>query len=482
MESFAISHLSLIVPELVLLFFALGGLLVGSFQGKRFAVPAIKVALFAVTIVFFLTVFLPDHEAVLLYQAFLHNSFTQYSKLLILAGSAGVLFLSLGYYREYPHNHLPEFAVLILLATIGMMIMVSAQNLIVFYMALEMQSLALYILASLHRDDVRASEAGLKYFTLGAVASGILLYGCSLVYGFSGTIVFSEFASLYQHWSYLPFGVLVGVVCIIIGVAFKISAVPFHMWTPDVYQGTPIVVTAFFAVVPKVAIFAVLIRFLIEGFEHFVVSWQQIIIFLAGASMVVGAIGALRQHNIKRLIAYSSIGHVGYALTGLAAGTEQGMIAVMVYITIYVVMSFALFGCLMLLVGNDGTPNEVSHLSGLAKTHPLIALFIAIVMFSMAGIPPFAGFFGKFFVFLAAIEQGLIVLAVLGVLSSVIAAFYYLRIIKVMYMDQADVHYRKTQQRAIRLPSLAAALMNLFLFLFIPSVLFVVREAVSALF
>jgi NADH-quinone oxidoreductase subunit N len=325
----------------------------------------------------------------------------------------------------------------VLLATIGMMMIVSANDLISLYLGLELMSLALYVLAAVRRDDVRSSEAGLKYFILGALSSGMLLYGASLIYGFTGSTSFQTIATVATAQAASNVGLIIGLVFLMVGLAFKISAVPFHMWTPDVYEGSPTPVTAFFAAAPKVAAMGLMVRVLAGAFPGFVQQWQQIIVFLALASMILGAFGAIGQTNIKRLMAYSSIGNVGFALVGLAAGTQEGIQSVLVYLAIYLVMTLGAFACILALQRNGKPVEEISEMSGLAENHGKLALVLALLMFSLAGIPPLAGFFGKLYVFLAAVKANLMWLAVAGVVASVISAVYYIRIIKVMYFDPA---------------------------------------------
>jgi NADH-quinone oxidoreductase subunit N len=319
-----------------------------------------------------------------------------------------------------------------------MMVMISSNDLIVFYMGLELQSLALYVLATFNRDQLQSSEAGLKYFVLSALSSGLLLYGCSLIYGFSGSTNFDIISNQLNSDEYV---LTFGIVFILVGLAFKISAVPFHMWAPDVYQGSPTSVTLFFTMVPKIAALTVFIRFLYVPFLNLIDQWQMIIIFLSIASMLFGAIAAIGQTNIKRLIAYSSIGHIGYTLAGLATGTNEGIQSSIVYISIYIIMNLALFSCLLMLKRNNKYYEDIEDLSGLSKNHPLLSLSLLAILFSLAGIPPLAGFFAKFYIFKAVIEQSMFFLAVVGLLSTVVAAFYYLRIIKIIYFDEEKEKY-----------------------------------------
>ena len=331
-----------------------------------------------------------------------------------------------------------EYPILILSSILGMMLMISSNDLIVFYLGLELQSLALYVLASFNRDNVLSSESGLKYFVLSALSSGLLLYGCSLVYGFSGSTNFTYISTTSTN---IEYGVIFGLVFIIVGLAFKISAVPFHMWAPDVYQGSPTAVTLFFAALPKVAALTVFIRFLYTPFVNLIDQWQTIIVFISVASMVFGAVAAIGQSNLKRLIAYSSIGHMGYALAGLASGTNQGIQSSVTYISIYLVMTLAFFSCLFMLRKKNIFYEKIEDLSGLSTNHPMLSISLLVVLFSLAGIPPLAGFFAKFYIFMAVIEQSMYFLAIVGLLSTVVAAFYYLRLIKIIYFDKPKEKY-----------------------------------------
>jgi NADH-quinone oxidoreductase subunit N len=340
--------------------------------------------------------------------------------------------MSVGYLADEKKQRF-EYSILILLSTTGMMMLISAADLIALYLGLELMSLALYVLAAIDRDSARSTEAGLKYFVLGALSSGMLLYGASLIYGFTGTVSFVGIAKAATHPS---LGLVFGLVFLFAGFCFKISAVPFHMWTPDVYEGAPTPITAFFAAAPKVAGIAVFVRTTIVAFPGIMSQWQQIVVFVAIASMALGAFAAIGQRNIKRLMAYSSIGHMGFALIGLAAGTQEGVQGVLVYMAIYVSMTLGAFACILAMRRQTGMVEDIGDLSGLARTHPTLAFFLALLLFSLAGIPPLAGFFAKFYVFLAAIKAGLFALAVIGVVTSVVGAYYYLTIVKIMYFDE----------------------------------------------
>ena len=352
---------------------------------------------------------------------------------LLTIGSGIFVMLTSSKYIELTKINKMEYPILILSAILGMMVMISSNDLIVFYMGLELQSLALYVLASFNRENLLSTESGLKYFVLSALSSGLLLYGCSLIYGFTETTNFNE---ILQNSKSGQYGLTFGIVFVLVGLAFKISAVPFHMWAPDVYQGSPTSVTTFFAILPKIAALSVFIRFLYVPFAEMNDKWQMIIVFLSIASMIFGAVAAIGQKNLKRLVAYSSIGHMGYALAGLASGTNQGIQGSISYMAIYLVMNLAFFSCLFMLRRNNEYHENIEDLSGLSKNHPVLSFSLLIILFSLAGIPPLAGFFAKFYVFMAVIEQQMYFLAIIGLLATVVAAFYYLRIIKIIYFDK----------------------------------------------
>ena len=440
MNSSLSMDLLLILPELILAGGALALLVLGAFKGEGSA-ALVRFGAFALLVaVLVLTACTGAGEKMLGFNDMIVvDGFGTFMKVLVLVGAAVAIPMSVDFFRRAGVDRF-EFPVLILLATVGMMLMISANDLITLYVGLELQSLALYVLAAFLRDDVRSTEAGLKYFVLGALSSGMLLYGCSLIYGFSGTTNFTDLAkgiaSLGGHGAGI--GLIVGIVFLVSGLAFKVSAVPFHMWTPDVYEGSPTPVTAFFAAAPKVAAMALFLRAMTTPFGEIAAQWQQIIIFVSIASMLLGAFAAIGQGNMKRLLAYSSIGHVGYALVGLAAGGEEGIRGVLVYMTIYMIMTLGTFGVL-LVMRKDGKPVEaIQDFAGLGRTHPWLAFVMAAFMFSLAGVPPLAGFFAKFYVFISAIEQGLYTLSVIGMLSSVVSAFYYLRVVKIMYFDAPE--------------------------------------------
>ena len=393
---------------------------------------------------------------------FVVDQLSSFMKILTILGGAFVLSISTKYLKIFK-IFLIEYPVLILSSILGMMVMISSNDLMVFYIGLELQSLALYVLASFNRDQLKSSEAGLKYFVLSALSSGLLLYGCSLVYGFSGSTNFDVIGEIMTSYHY---GLTFGIVFILVGLAFKISAVPFHMWAPDVYEGSPTAVTLFFAIVPKVAALTVFIRFLYIPFVNMIEQWQPILIFLSVASMIFGAIAAIGQNNLKRLIAYSSIGHMGYALAGLSTGSNDGIQSSIIYITIYLVMNLAFFCCLLMLKRNDEYFETVDDLSGLSKNHPVLSLSLLVILFSLAGIPPLAGFFAKFYVFTAVIEQSMYFLAIVGLLSTVIAAFYYLKIIKVIYFDKEKESYDNDHNIWLKMSLTFSTLLILLYFIF----------------
>ncbi len=428
-----IPNLAPALPEIVLAVSVLVMVLVGAFSGERATgiVTALSVAVLA--IVALMLVFNPAGGSTFS-DAFVLDPFARFMKVVVLIGSVAAIIMSTGYAREQGFARF-EYPLLIVIATLGMMMMISADDLIALYLGLELQSLSLYVIAAINRDSVRSTEAGLKYFVLGALSSGMLLYGASLTYGFTGHTTFAGIAAALAGTE-ASLGLIFGLVFLIAGLAFKVSAVPFHMWTPDVYEGAPTPVTAFFAAAPKVAAMALFIRLAVDPFAAITPDWQQIVSFIAIASMVLGAFAAIGQRNIKRLMAYSSIGHMGYALVGLAAGTEAGVRGVILYLVIYMAMTLGTFACILAMRRKEGMVEDIGDLAGLSRSHPVMAFLLAMLLFSLAGIPPLAGFFAKFYVFLAAIESGLYVLAVIGVLASVVGAYYYLRIIKIMYFDE----------------------------------------------
>lgn len=438
------AQLPLIFPELLLALGALVLLLVGVYSGERsyFTVTGLAIALILATS---LVIIISPKVGVFGGNALILDGFSRYMKILMLVGALFALIMSVGFAKAEKFAKF-EFPVLVLLAALGMMLMISAGNMLTLYMGLELHSLALYVLAACNRDNVKSSEAGLKYFVLGALSSGMLLYGISLIYGFTGQIGFKEIAQVLNGQA-PQIGVIFGIVFVLAGLAFKISVVPFHMWTPDVYEGAPTPITAFFASAPKVAAMALIIRVIVSAFlplsgEHGVMpAWQQILVFMSIASMVLGAFAAIGQSNIKRLMAYSSISHMGYALVGLAAGSAIGVQGVMLYMTVYVAMIVGSFAFILGMRTRDGNVESIYDLAGLARTNPFMAIVMTIMLFSLASVPPMAGFFAKWAAFSAAVHAGLIPLVVIGMIASVISAFYYLRVIKIMWFDDAKAGF-----------------------------------------
>ena len=425
-----------LLPEIIMVVGALMLLLVGAFQDKGGAklVWGLSLLLILVTIGFLVKDW--GANATLFNGSFVIDDFARLLKILVLAGGFVTLYMSVTYLSE-TGLFKPEYSTLLLFSMLGMMVMISAGDLIALYLGLELQSLSLYVIASFRRDSVRSSEAGMKYFVLGALSSGMLLYGCSMIYGFTGSIYFDQIAKVsLTKEAAVNIGLIIGLVFMLAGLAFKISAVPFHMWTPDVYEGAPTPVTAFFAACPKIAAMGLLLRVIYSGFPELTAQWQQIIVFISIASMALGAFGAIGQTNIKRLMAYSSIGHMGFALVGLAAGNREGVEGVLIYLSIYLVMTLGTFALILAMRRNEEMVENIDDLRGLSQTNLPAAFMLGVLMFSLAGIPPLAGFFAKFYVFMAAVEAELFVLAVLGVLASVVGAFYYLRIIKIMFFDE----------------------------------------------
>ena len=428
--------LTLALPELILAGGAMVLLMIGVFAPSERANSTVTGLAVAVLIGVLGWMLLMGGRGEAFGGAYVQDGYAAFMKTLTLIGSIVALAMSVGFARAEKFDRF-EFPILIMLSTLGMMLMVSANSLLTLYMGLELQSLALYVVAAINRDSVRSTEAGLKYFVLGALSSGMMLYGISLIYGFTGHVEFTEIAAALTGAD-RSVGVLFGLVFLITGLAFKISAVPFHMWTPDVYEGAPTPVTAFFASAPKMAAMAMFVRVVIDGFGPVTADWQQVIVFISIASMILGAFAAIGQRNIKRLMAYSPIGHMGYALVGLSAGTLVGVKGVIIYMTIYLAMTLGTFAVILAMRRkDDGNVENIDDLAGLSSTNPVMATVLTILMFSLAGIPPLAGFWAKWYVFLAAVEAGLYPLAIIGVLASVVGAFYYLRIIKLMWFDES---------------------------------------------
>jgi NADH-quinone oxidoreductase subunit N len=454
--SFVLAHA---FPEFLLAIGALILILVGAVRGERsgWLVTELAVGLLALAIV---ATFLSSKASAEIFDgAFIDDRFARFMKILALLGSLITLIMSQDYMRRARLEQF-EFPVLVVLSTIGMQVLISANSLIALYLGLELMSLALYVVAAFNRDDMRASEAGLKYFVLGALSSGMMLYGASLLYGFAGTVTFPGIAAAVTAAP--STGVIFGLVFLMVGLAFKMSTVPFHMWTPDVYEGAPTPVTAFFAAAPKVAAVAITVRVIITAFPAITTQWQQIIVFISIMSMALGSFAAIGQINFKRLMAYSSIGHMGFALVGLAAGTPAGVQGVMLYMAIYVLMTLGTFAAILSMRVNGKYIESIADLSGLASTRPLMAFFLAMLMFSLAGIPPLAGFFAKWYVFFAAVQAGLYVLAVIGVVTSAVAAYYYLRIVKIMYFDEAAAPFDRAAPAVQAVLAVTTILMLIF--------------------
>ena len=457
-----ITDIYYVIPEIFLSLSLMFLLILGVFN-KKGSIIVYNLSLLILIISIPLILNVPsDGEILIFNESYKVDYLSNFIKILIVISTLFVLLTSSQYLKSIKIFNI-EYPILILSSILGMMVMVSSNDLIVFYIGLELQSLALYVLASFNRDNILSSESGLKYFVLSALSSGLLLYGCSLVYGFSSSTNFLQISFNYDQSTQ---GIIFGMVFILVGLAFKISAVPFHMWAPDVYQGSPTSVTLFFAILPKIAALTVFIRFLYTPFFNLIDQWQTIIIFLSIASMVFGAVAAIGQKNLKRLIAYSSISHMGYALAGLTTGTNQGIQSSVSYITIYLVMNLAFFSCIFMLKRKDEYYENIEDLSGLSKKHPILSFSLLVVLFSLAGIPPLAGFFAKFYVFMAVIEQSMFFLAIVGLLATVIAAFYYLRIIKVIYFDNEREKYDTNHSVGLKMSLIITTILILIYFIY----------------
>jgi NADH-quinone oxidoreductase subunit N len=466
-----------VLPEMVLAVGAMALLMTGAWRGQQATSLITGLAVCLLVLTGILELWLPAGRLTTFGGSFIVDDFARFLKILALIGSAATLILSVEFLAD-PSRRIFEYAILVLLSTLGMMVLISAGDLIMLYLGLELMSLALYVVAACNRDNVKSTEAGLKYFVLGALSSGMLLYGASLVYGFTGTVGFAGIAAAATTGS---LGIVFGLVFLLAGLCFKVSAVPFHMWTPDVYEGAPTPATAFFSVAPKMAALALFIRVMVHPFGDLLEQWRQIIWFIAVASMVLGSFAAIGQKNIKRLMAYSSIGHMGFALVGLAAGTAEGAQGVLVYIAIYVAMTLGAFTVILTMKRNGQHFENISDFAGLSRTNPLLAFFFAMLLFSLAGIPPLAGFFAKFYVFVAAIKAGLFTLAVIGVLASVVGAFYYLNIIKVMYFDE-PLPKLDPMRFEFRTVLAVAGLFNVFFFAYPGPLVSVAAAAAKSLF
>jgi len=456
-------NLELVFPEIFLSLSIMFLLILGVFKkdsSKLILNTSLIILIIAAVITFNET--LGIKQTLLFNESIIIDYLSSFMKIVTLFSAFLVLAISSNYLKTFKIFKI-EYPILILSSVLGMMLMISSNDLIVFYMGLELQSLALYVLATFNRDQLKSSEAGLKYFVLSALSSGLLLYGCSLIYGFTGSTNFNIIASELNSNQY---ALTFGIVFILVGLAFKISAVPFHMWAPDVYEGSPTSVTLFFTMVPKIAALSVFIRFLYVPFLNLIDQWQIILIFLSIASMLFGAVAAIGQTNLKRLIAYSSISHVGYALAGLAIGTNEGIQSSVIYMTIYIIMNLGFFSCLLMMKRNNEYYENIDDLSGLSKNHPLMSLSLLVILFSLAGIPPLAGFFAKFYIFKSVLEQSMYFLAIVGLLSTVVAAFYYLRIIKIIYFDKEKEKYDTDHSLWLKFSLTASTLLILIYFIF----------------
>ena len=460
-----------ILPELFLSLSIMTLLIVGVFVKNSFKIInslTILCLIFAVALV----LNQPQETTKIFNNSYLIDKFSMFMKILILVFTLFILTISRDYVKKNDIDKM-EYPIIIISSTLGMLLMISSYDLIVFYLGLELQSLCLYILASFKREDEKSTEAGLKYFVLSALASGLLLYGCSLIYGFTGSTNFEVISNNLDSSNKAS---IFGIVFIIVGLAFKISAVPFHMWTPDVYEGSPTSVTSFFALIPKIAALAVFIRFMYVPFINVIDQWQTIIIFLSIASMILGAVAAIGQNNIKRLMAYSSIGHMGYALAGLATGTNSGVQGTIIYLTIYLVMNLGAFGCIFMMKRENIYYENINDLSGLSKNHPMLALSFLIILFSLAGIPPLAGFFAKFYIFMAVIENKMYTLAIIGLVTTVISAFYYLRIIKIIYFDKPKKPFEETYDWGLKGPLILSSILTLMYFIYPSSLIDIISS------
>ncbi len=460
-----IKNLYIMFPEIFLSLSIFSILMVCVFVKKSFnLVFNLTSVIIIITISIILTS--SSTEQKIFSESFIRDSFSNYFKILILLSSLFVLNSSKNFIIDNKLDKF-EYPIIILLSILGMFFMVSSNDLILFYLGLELQSLSLYILASIDRDNLRSTESGIKYFVLSALSSGLLLYGCSLLYGFTGS---TNFESISSQLNRENTGAVFAMVFILVGLAFKVSAVPFHMWTPDVYEGAPTSITSYFAVVPKVAGLALLIKFMFVPFSNILLEWQTIIIFISIASMILGAVAAMIQKNFKRLLAYSSIGHIGYALAGVATGAISGYQSAIVYISIYVIMNIGAFSCLYLLKKDGKYKENISDLSGISKKHPLLAISLLIILFSLAGVPPLGGFFAKFYIFVSVLEKEMYTLAIIGLLTTVMSAFYYLKIIKTIYFDDSIITFESTKNRTAQASIFASCIILITFFLY-PSVL-----------
>ena len=458
-----------ILPELFLSLALMSLLMLGVFIKKSFKLVN---SLTIISLIFAIALIInqPNETIKVFNDSYIIDKFSIVMKVITLLFTIFILFISKDNLKNNNIDKI-EYPIIILASVIGMILMISSYDLIIFYLGLELQSLCLYILASIKREDQKSTESGLKYFILSSLATGLLLYGCSLIYGFTGS---TNFEVISKSLDSVNSGAIFGVVFVIVGLAFKVSAVPFHMWTPDVYEGSPTSVTAFFALVPKIAALSVFIRFMYVPFGNIILQWQTIIIFLSIASMLLGSVAAIGQNNIKRLMAYSSIGHMGYALAGLAAGTNSGVQSLIIYLIIYLVMNLGAFACILLLKRENNYYENINDLSGLSKNHPMIALCFLIIFFSLAGIPPLAGFFAKFYIFISVIEARMYTLAIIGLLATVISAFYYLKIIKIIYFDKPKKPFDTSYDWGLKIPLIISSILILTYFVYPSAILNVI--------
>ena len=461
-----IDNINFIFPEILISIFLMMLLILGVFR-KNSSSLIYNLSILTLVIILVLVLTFPQGTTVKLFNdGYIIDDLSIYMKSITIISGIFVMLTSSKYLKIIKIYQI-EYPILLLSSILGMIIMISSNDLIVFYMGLELQSLALYVLASFNRSNILSSESGLKYFVLSALSSGILLYGCSLIYGFSGS---TNFYLISENIKNLEYSGVFGIVFILVGLAFKISAVPFHMWAPDVYEGSPTSVTLFFSILPKIAALSVFIRILYVPFFDLINQWQMIIIFLSVASMIFGGVAAIGQKNLKRLVAYSSISHMGYALAGLSTGTNYGIQSSITYISIYLVMNLALFSCLFMMKMQNKYFENIEDLSGISKNHPLLSFAFLIILFSLAGIPPLAGFFAKFYIFMAVIEQSMYFLAITGLLATVVSAFYYLRIIKVIYFDPEKIKYDKDHNLGLKLTLIVSTFFLITYFVY-PSIL-----------
>jgi NADH-quinone oxidoreductase subunit N len=475
--SLTLASLVPVLPEIILAVGAMALLMLGVYRTPRTETLIDVLSIILLVVAAVAVVLLPAGRLVTFGGSFVVDDFARFLKILAIGGSAAAILMSIDYDRSENQQRF-EYSVLIVLSTLGMLMLISAADLIALYLGLELMSLPLYVVAASHRNSLRSSEAGLKYFVLGALSSGMLLYGASLVYGFTGTVSFNGIA---HSAAEAGTGLIFGLVFLFAGFCFKVSAVPFHMWTPDVYEGAPTPVTAFFAAAPKVAGIAMFVRVAVMAFPGITTQWQEIVAFVSIASMLLGSFAAIGQRNIKRLMAYSSIGHMGFALVGLAAGTSEGVQGVLVYMAIYITMTLGVFAVILSMRRTGGMVESIDQLAGLARTHPGMAFAMAMLLFSMAGVPPLAGFFAKFYVFLAAIKAGLFVLAVIGVLASVVGAYYYLAIVKTMYFDEPAEGF-VGMPAALKVVLGVCALFNIVFFIYPAPLVGIASAAAQSLF